>query len=111
MEPNVVILIERLISIDPEKRPTVMEVLTSELLPQEEIFEKLQQHLVNYKNPMKLKLMRFLCQLPTSKTLDITYFGSYKYRELFPRSVSTDKLTQLVEKFNRKNQATDQQIM
>jgi serine/threonine protein kinase len=33
MEPNVVILIERLISIDPDKRPTIMEVLTSELLP------------------------------------------------------------------------------
>ena len=41
MEPNIVILIERLISVDPDKRPTIMEVLTSELLPQDEIFDKL----------------------------------------------------------------------
>jgi len=41
MEPNAVILIERMISPDPDKRPTIIEVLTSELLPQEENFEKL----------------------------------------------------------------------
>jgi serine/threonine protein kinase len=33
IEPNAVILIERMISPDPDKRPTIMEVLTSELLP------------------------------------------------------------------------------
>lgn len=38
MEQNALILIEKLISLDPDKRPTVMEVLTSELLPQEEIY-------------------------------------------------------------------------
>jgi len=80
MHPNTKILVERLISLDPEKRPTVMEVLTSELLPQEEIYEKLTKQLVNYRNPMKLKLMRFLTQLPTPKTLDVTYFGSYTYK-------------------------------
>lgn len=41
MDPTTKILIERLISLDPEKRPTVIEVLTSELLPQEEIYQKL----------------------------------------------------------------------
>lgn len=33
MELNAVILIEKLISPDPDKRPTIMEVLTSEFLP------------------------------------------------------------------------------
>jgi len=55
---------------------------------------------------MKLKLMRFLCQLPTSKTLDVTYSGNYKYREYFSR-LSSDKLTQLAEKFVKKSQITD----
>lgn len=41
MKEDTVILIEKLISLDPNKRPTVMEVLTSELLPQEEIYQKL----------------------------------------------------------------------
>ena len=33
MDPKAKILIEKLISLDPDKRPTVMEVLTSESLP------------------------------------------------------------------------------
>lgn len=86
MEPNVVLLIERLISGDPEKRPTIMEVLTSELLPQEEVLSKLQQHLLNHKNPLKLRLIRFLAALPTPKSLDVTYSGHYKYQEVLENS-------------------------
>ena len=66
-----------------------MEVLTSELLPQEEIYEKLTKQLVNYRNPMKLKLMRFLTQLQTPKTLDITYFGAYSYKDQFSMARET----------------------
>ena len=48
---------------DPDERPTVLDVLTGDHIPQDKGFEQMKELLENHKNPEKLKLMRFLCQL------------------------------------------------
>ena len=45
MPDEAVILIEKMVRKEPDERPTLLEVLTSEWLPQDEILKKLKPHL------------------------------------------------------------------
>ena len=63
MPDEAVILIEKMVRKEPDERPTLLEVLTSEWLPQDEILKKLKPHLQNHKSSVKLQLMRFLGML------------------------------------------------
>ena len=73
MPENAVSLIEELLEIDPSARATILQVLTSPDLPQEENFQAMQMHLASHKNAMKLKLLKFLGEQETPLSLDLTY--------------------------------------
>ena len=63
MPEEAVTLIEKMIKKDPEQRPTLLEVLTNDSLPQDEILRKVLPHLQNHKSSVKLNLMRYLGNL------------------------------------------------
>ena len=73
MEDKTKPLIEQMVKQDPDERPTVLDVLTGDHIPQDKGFEQMKELLENHKNPEKLKLMRFLCQLKIPQALDLTY--------------------------------------
>jgi len=75
MPEEAVILIEKMVKREPENRPNLLEVLTSEFLPQDEILKKLKPHLNNHKSSVKLQLMRYLGFLQFPKALDLQYHG------------------------------------
>ena len=76
MPESAVTLIERMIKKEPDERPTLIDVLTGDLLPIDEILKKVKPHLINHKSSVKLQLMRFLgnCEFP--KALDLQYHGN-----------------------------------
>ena len=76
MPIEAVTLIEKMIKAEADKRPTLLEVLTSEALPQDEILKSLLPHLANHKSSVKLQLMRFLGMLPFPKALELQYHGN-----------------------------------
>jgi len=78
MPEGAVNLIEKMIKKRPQDRPTPLEVLTSEALPQDEILQSLMPHLSNHKSSVKLQLMRFLGMLDVPKALQLQYHGSLR---------------------------------
>lgn len=79
MPSEAVTLIEKMTQKEPEKRPPLIDVLTSEFLPQDEILSKLFHHLRNHKSSVKLQLMRFLASLPVPKALELSFHGIFEY--------------------------------
>ena len=71
MPEEAVTLIEKMIKKDPEQRPTLLEVLTNDSLPQDEILRKVLPHLQNHKSSVKLNLMRYLGNLEFPKALEL----------------------------------------
>ena len=69
MPDEAVVLIEKMVAEEPDERPSLLEVLTSESLPQDEILKKLKPHLINHKSSVKLQLMRYLGCLDFPKAL------------------------------------------
>lgn len=57
----------------------LLEVLTSESLPQDEILRNLMPHLSNHKSSVKLQLMRFLGMLNFPKALELQYHHNLNY--------------------------------
>ena len=76
MPEQAVALIEKMIKKDPDQRPTLLEVLTNDSLPQDEILRKVMPHLRNHKSSVKLLLMRFLGNLEFPKALELQYHGN-----------------------------------
>lgn len=69
-------LIEKMIKKQASQRPTLLEILTSADLPQDEILEGLMQHLKNHKSSVKLQLFQQLSRLEVPKALGLQYNGS-----------------------------------
>ena len=67
----------------------------SELVPQDEIFDKLLVHFQNPKNTTKLKLMRFLQSQPVPQTLDLTYFGKSFLQKPTPEKSTSNRLIEV----------------
>ena len=71
MPEDAITLIEKMVKKEPDERPNLLEVLTCEFLPQDEILKNLQPHLQNHKSSVKLQLMRFLHNLQFPKALEL----------------------------------------
>ena len=65
-----------MIKKDPDQRPTLLEVLTNDSLPQDEILKKVMPHLRNHKSSVKFSLMRYLVNLEFPKALELWYHGN-----------------------------------
>lgn len=76
MPEQAVSLIEKMIKKQASQRPTLLEILTSADLPQDEILEGLMQHLKNHKSSVKLQLFQQLSRLEVPKALGLQYNGS-----------------------------------
>ena len=63
MPKSAVELIEKMVKKQPDERPTLLEVLTDEALPQDAILQSLFPLLSNHKSSVKLQLMRHLSTL------------------------------------------------
>ena len=73
MPQAAVTLIKDMVKKDAELRPSLLELLFHEALPQDEVLKNLLPHLQNHKSAVKLQLMRHLTSLSFPKAIEMQY--------------------------------------
>lgn len=76
-------LILQLVDMDPDRRPTAFQLLSSEQIPSAifsmELLQKYRDILLNHKHVENIKLMHYLFSRPTPRDLDLSYEGGGLY--------------------------------